>query len=539
MKKNIYIACLGILVFISVGFNSTRTDFFEIAKQIEIFTTLFKEVNMNYVDEINTAELMNTAITAMMEDLDPYTKFYNEQDVQDARIRQSANFSSIGASIGVHNNNLIITEISKNGPADEAGLVVGDVLKSVEGIQLSGNQDEIKNLLQGAVGSTLQLEYLQRGETKSAELIRTNEEKLAVPFYELLSDNTGYIVLEQFTRTASREVEMAVKELKSKGAEKLILDLRSNPGGLLGEAVNVTNIFVPKDVQITFTKSAIEKYNANYITKNRPVDTEIQLAILINERSASASEIVSGSLQDLDRAVIIGNRSFGKGLVQRPKNLSYGTSAKITISRYYTPSGRCIQALQYKDGEAIRNTAESYNEFTTKNGRKVFDGGGIMPDIEVKSAKVEGVTKALIQDFMIFDFATEYYYQHDIEQMEDFKLTDKDFKDFVKFLNDKGFVFENETEKHFEEMLIAAENEALTPVLNKEIKALQEKLKSANQEAILQQKEQIMNLLSEEIVTRYFYDEGAFEYNIVKGEEINTAQRVLSNLSEYKSILQP
>lgn len=539
MKKNIYIAFLGILVFISVGFNSIKTDFFEIAKQIEIFTTLFKEVNMNYVDEINTAELMNTAITAMMEDLDPYTKFYNEQDVQDARIRQSANFSSIGASIGVHNNNLIITEISKNGPADEAGLVVGDVLKSVEGIQLSGNQDEIKNLLQGAAGSTLQLKYLQRGETKSAELIRTNEEKLAVPFYELLSDNTGYIVLEQFTRTASREVEMAVKELKSKGAEKLILDLRSNPGGLLGEAVNVTNIFVPKDVQITFTKSAIEKYNANYITKNRPVDTEIPLAILINERSASASEIVSGSLQDLDRAVIIGNRSFGKGLVQRPKNLSYGTSAKITISRYYTPSGRCIQALQYKDGEAIRNTAESYNEFTTKNGRKVFDGGGIMPDIEVKSAKVEGVTKALIQDFMIFDFATEYYYQHDIEQLEDFKLTDKDFKDFVKFLNDKGFVFENETEKHFEEMLIAAENEALTPVLNKEIKALQEKLKSANQEAILQQKEQIMNLLSEEIVTRYFYDEGAFEYNIVKGEEINTAQRVLSNLSEYKSILQP
>lgn len=539
MKKNIYIAVLTIAIVISAGFTTVRTDFFEIAKQIEIFTTLFKEVNMNYVDEINTAELMNTAITAMMEDLDPYTKFYNEQDVQDARVRQSANFSSIGASIGQHNNELIITEVSKNGPANEAGLQIGDVLKNIEGVQLSGNQEEITNLLQGAAGSKVKIEYQQRGITKTAELTRINEKELAVPFFELLENKTGYIVLEQFSRTASREVEMAVKELKSKGAEKLILDLRGNPGGLLGEAVNVTNIFVPKDVQVTFTKSAIEKYNANYITKNRPVDTEIPLVILINERSASASEIVSGSLQDLDRAVIIGNRSFGKGLVQRPKNLSYGTSAKITISRYYTPSGRCIQALQYKDGEAIRNTSDTYNEFTTKNGRKVFDGGGIMPDIEIKNSKVEGITEALLFDFIIFDFATEYYYQHKLENSANFKLTDNDFNDFVNFAKQKEFDFENDTEKYFEDMMIAAEEEALTPLLKKEIKALQDKLKNANQEAMLQQKEQIMKQLSEEIIKRYFYAEGIYTYDIQHSEEIKTAQSILNNLNQYNAILMP
>lgn len=539
MKKKIYISLLSIGILISVGFTTVKTDFFEIAKQIEIFTSLFKEVNMNYVDEINTAELMNTAITAMLKDLDPYTQFYNEQDVQDARIQQSANFSSIGASIRLQNEKVVITQISKDGPADEAGLQIGDVLQKVEGITLSGNQEEAENLLKGSPGSKLNIEFLRKEKLQKTELTRINEKENAVPFYDLLEDKTGYIVLSQFTRTASKEVENAVKELKSQGAKQLILDLRNNPGGLLGEAVNVTNIFVPKDVQITYTQSAIEKYNANYITKNRPVDTEIPLAVLINERSASASEIVSGSIQDLDRGVIIGNRSFGKGLVQRPKNLSYGTSAKITISRYYTPSGRCIQALQYQDGKAIRNTEDAYNEFTTKNGRKVFDGGGIMPDISIENTKVEGITEALLQKFLIFDFATQYFYDNEIEKIEDFKLSDKDFKKFVSFTEEKGFVFENETEKHFQKMLVAAEDEALKKVLNKEIDALQKSLANAKDEALSQQKEQILELLSREIVQRYFYEEGVFNFDIQQGEEIKTAQATLKNKSKYNAILRP
>ena len=539
MKKKIYIALLSFGILISAGFTTLKTDFFEIAKQIEIFTTLFKEVNMNYVDEVNTAELMNTAITAMMKDLDPYTQFYNEQDVQDARIQQSANFSSIGASIQMKDEEVVITQITQNGPADKAGLKIGDVLQKVEGIVLSGNQEEAENLLKGSPGSKLSIDFLRNGKTQSSELTRVNEAEKAVPFYTLLQDQTAYIVLSKFTKTASREVEAALKELKQEGAKQVILDLRNNPGGLLGEAVNVTNIFVPKDVQITFTKSAIEKYNANYITKNRPVDTEIPLAILINGRSASASEIVSGSIQDLDRGVIIGNRSYGKGLVQRPKNLSYGTSAKITISRYYTPSGRCIQALEYRDGKAIRNTEDAYNEFTTKNGRKVFDGGGIMPDVEIENTKIEGITKALVKEFIIFDFATQYVFKNEFINIEDFKLTDKDFKEFMAFAKENKFEFENETEKHLQKMLISAEDEALKNMLSKEMEALENKLANAEKDALLQQKEQILRLLSREIIERYLYEEGVFNYDIQQGEEVKTAQEILTNLSEYNNILQP
>ena len=494
---------------------------------------------MNYVDEINTPELMNTAITAMLNDLDPYTKFYNEQDVQDARIMQSANFSSIGASLQMQKDKMVITQITKDGPADLAGLKVGDQLTQIEGVALSGNPEEAENLLNGSPGSEFEIKFSRQGETNKVKLTRVNNEDKAVPFYELLEENTGYIVLSRFSRTASQEVEAAVKELKSKGAEQIILDLRGNPGGLLGEAVNVTNIFVPKDVQITFTKSAIEKYNANYVTRNRPVDTEIPLAVLINGRSASASEIVSGSIQDLDRGIIIGARSFGKGLVQRPKNLSYGTSAKITISRYYTPSGRCIQALKYKDGEAIRNTADAYNEFTTKNGRKVFDGGGIMPDIKIENTATKGITEALLEQFIIFDFATQYSYENEIKNLADFELTNQDFEDFVEFAEKQNFEFKNETEKHFEEMLNAAEDEALKELLKKEIKAMQEALKKAKEEALQQQKEQIMKQLSREIVARYFYEEGVYQYDILRGDEIEAATKILKNKKEYNSILQP
>jgi carboxyl-terminal processing protease len=539
MKKKIYISILGLVCIASVGFTTVKTDFFEIAKQIEIFTMLFKEVNMNYVDEINTPELMNTAITAMLNDLDPYTKFYNEQDVQDARIMQSANFSSIGASLQMQKDKMVITQITKDGPSDLAGLKVGDQLTQIEGVALSGNPEEAENLLNGSPGSELEIKFSRQGETNKVKLTRVNNEDKAVPFYELLEENTGYIVLSRFSRTASQEVEAAVKELKSKGAEQIILDLRGNPGGLLGEAVNVTNIFVPKDVQITFTKSAIEKYNANYVTRNRPVDTEIPLAVLINGRSASASEIVSGSIQDLDRGIIIGARSFGKGLVQRPKNLSYGTSAKITISRYYTPSGRCIQALKYKDGEAIRNTADAYNEFTTKNGRKVFDGGGIMPDIKIENTATKGITEALLEQFIIFDFATLYSYENEIKNLADFELTNQDFEDFVEFAEKQNFEFKNETEKRFEEMLNAAEDEALKELLKKEIKAMQEALKKAKEEALQQQKEQIMKQLSREIVARYFYEEGVYQYDILRGDEIEAATKILKNKKEYNSILQP
>src|SRR5690606_29234412 len=279
----------------------------------------------------------------------------------------------------------------------------------------------------------------------------------AVPFYKLLKDGTGYIVLSQFNRNASSETTQALKELKEEGATRIILDLRGNPGGLLSEAINVSNIFVPEGELITTTKSVVEKYNKAYRTTRKPLDTEIPLAILIDGRSASASEIVAGSLQDLDRAVIIGARSFGKGLVQRPKELSYGTQLKVTISRYYTPSGRCIQALDYwnrdEEGNAVRISQDNYNEFKTRNGRKVFDGGGILPDIALETSEYSSITDALMREHAIFDFANNYYYSHQLNDLKDFQFTDADFETFLKFLDTRNFEFNTLTELKLTELL--------------------------------------------------------------------------------------
>ncbi len=539
MKKKFLGLVLAFVIAIgSFGF-SYRSDFFEIAKQIEIFTNLYKEVNMNYVDEINPAELMNTAIVSMLKDLDPYTQFYSEQDVQSARIQQSGSMSSIGANFKLIQEQVVITNIEEGGPADEAGLKIGDQLTHIDGIQVSDFQQDASELLKGAAGSSVDIQFLRQGEEKKISVERASEEQKAVPYHTLLEDKTAYIALAQFTRTASKEVGEAFKELKEQGAESVILDLRNNPGGLLGEAVNVTNLFVPKDVLITFTRSAIEKYNQTYVTQNRPLDDQIPITVLINERSASASEIVSGSIQDLDRGIVIGARSFGKGLVQRPKNLNYGTSAKITISRYYTPSGRCIQALDYQDGEAIRKDEKQYQEFKTRNGRSVFDGGGIQPDIEIESAQTEGLTKALLEQNVIFNFATDYYYQHSIAGLNDFKLTDKDYKSFVKYVKNSDFEYTTETEKHLQDLLKTAKNEDLKQLLDQDISAIEKAIANYKEKSFEDRRIAIERLLEEEIIRRYFYDAGVFEFDTKNAEEVKEAQAVLQDFNRYGEILQP
>ena len=523
------------LVFL-LGFSSYRNDFFEIAKQIEIFTNLFKEVNMNYVDEVNPGELMNTAMVAMLKDLDPYTQFYNEQDVQNARINQSGRSSGIGASIIRRENEVIIIDLQKEGAGDTAGLQLGDRITTIDGIAVENLNQDIFSLLQGAPNSTLKLKVLRDGATKEFNIKRQSEQEKTVPYYQLLEDQTGYIVLTKFGRTASKEVEYALKDLKDQGATKIILDLRNNPGGLLGEAVNVSNLFIPKDVLITYTQSAIEKYNAQYITRNRPVDTEIPLAVLINERSASASEIVSGSIQDLDRGVVIGARSFGKGLVQRPKNLNYGTSAKITISRYYTPSGRCIQALNYQKGEAIRNEENTYNEFTTRNGRSVFDGGGIQPDIEVAASKTESIAKALYEEGLIFDYATQYFRKNNIDNLNDFSWSSKDWQDFEKFVNKQDFNFETPTEKAINELVEIATEEG-NPSIESEVKKLKKLVEKEKDQLLSNYQLQIERMLVDEIIRHYFYKEGVFEYATLHANEVKEAQKILSDAISYKELL--
>jgi len=443
MKRRILIPILALVILISTV--SFKSDFFEIAKQIEIFTTLFKELNMNYVDENTPAALMDKAIEGMLSDLDPYTVYWTEQDVEDARINNSGIYTGIGASVRAKNDKIIIVEPFKDYPADKAGLKAGDEIIKVGEILLSDFKDGAGELLKGAAGSKVELTFVRQGKTETTILTRGAIDVQAVPFYKLINTDIGYIVLSKFNRKTTVETKAALEDLKSQGATKIILDLRGNPGGLLREAINVVNLFVPKGEVITTTKSVIKKYNKTYKTGRKAVDTEIPLVVLVNGRSASASEIVSGGLQDLDRAVIIGARSFGKGLVQRPKKLTYGTQLKVTISRYYTPSGRCIQALDYwnrdENGDPVRVDPKEYNKFKTKGGRIVYDGGGILPDIEVETAKFSPITTALLKDQAIFDFATHYYYSHQLSTWSSFIFSESDFQGFLRFLKRSFIAF--------------------------------------------------------------------------------------------------
>lgn len=539
MKKKIIIPILAVGILITTaGF---RNDFFEIAKQIEIFTTLFKELNMNYVDENTPASLMDKAIKGMLADLDPYTVYWNEQEVEDARIKNSGTYTGIGASVRTMNDKIIISEPFKDYPADKAGLKAGDEIIKVGDIRLSDFEDDAGELLKGAAGSSVELTFKRQGKTQTTTLVREKVDVDAVPYSKLIHGDIGYIVLTKFNRKTTIQTKAALLDLKSQGAKKIILDLRGNPGGLLNEAISIVNLFVPKGEVITTTKSVIEKYNKTYQTRIDPVDTEIPLVVLVNGRSASASEIVSGGLQDLDRAVIIGARSFGKGLVQRPKKLTYGTQLKITISRYYTPSGRCIQALDYwnrdENGDPIRLDPKEYNKFKTKGGRTVYDGGGILPDIELETAKFSPITTALLKDNAIFDYATHYYYNKPMSDWKSFQFSDSDFQDFVAFLGKNNFDYETETEKEFEKALRRAEADQLDDEIKSAYNALIASIDRAKAKDLQDKKAEIKSLLSDEILKRFFYRQGLYDYQVEHNPEILEAVSVLQDEKKYQRIL--
>ncbi len=539
MKKRVIYPIVAVAILLSTV--SFKSDFFEIAKQIEIFTTMFKELNMNYVDETNPAELMDTAIKAMLDDLDPYTKYWNEQDVEASKIRNAGEYTGIGASVRTIKDKIIIIEPYKGYPADKAGLKAGDEIIQIGDIKVSDFKEDAGELLKGASNTKVDITYKRQGETKKTVLTREEIEVDAVPFYTLLKDNTGYIVLSKFNNKASSETIAALKDLEAKGANKLILDLRGNPGGLLSEAINVTNIFVPKGELITTTKSVVKKYNKQYFTKKEPIDTQIPLVVLVNGRSASASEIVAGSIQDLDRGVVIGARSFGKGLVQRPKKLTYGTQLKITISRYYTPSGRCIQALDYwhrdKDNKAVRYDAKDFKAFKTKNGRTVYDGGGIQPDIEMETSKFSEITTALLRSDAIFTYATKYYYSHELKDATNFTFTDKDYEDFKTYVKQSDFNFETETEKSFKKALESAKKENFDKEIETSYKQVMASIEVSKQNALDTYKKEIKNLITDEIVKRYFYREGLYNYYVTHNPEVAKGQEILNDTNKYASIL--
>ena len=537
-KRYILPVVAGGLLFVVSSFTG---DFFEIAKQIEIFTSLYKTVNMNYVDETNPGELMDKAIKSMLADLDPYTNYFNEQDVVKFKINNTGEYTGIGAIITRKEGRLILKEPYKNYPADKAGLKAGDEIIQIGDVNLVDFKEDAGQLLRGAKNAKIEIKYKRQGKTFTTQIVLEEVELKAVPFFSKIDDKTGYIVLSQFNTKASQQTKEAVEQLKREGAEKLILDLRGNPGGLLNEAVNICNLFVPKNETIVTTKSKSERHNNTFKTTREPIDTEIPLVIIVDGKSASASEIVAGALQDLDRAVIIGSRSFGKGLVQRPIDLSYGTQIKVTISRYYTPSGRCIQALDYsnkdKDGKATRTAATNYNAFKTRKGRTVYDGGGILPDVELQETKLSNITEALQKNDGIFNFVTDYYYKHPNVGNTIPTITDADFTAFKQFLKKEQFAFDTETTLALKNTLAVAKREKLDTAIATEYQNLMVALQKSEENLLNQNQKEIKNLILDEIIKRYQYKEGLFLYYTKNNFEIKKAQNIVSNPLEYNTIL--
>ncbi len=538
LKKKIVIpTVLSGFLFVGMSF---QNDFFELAKQIEIFTSMFKIVNQNYVDETNPGNIMDVAIKNMLKELDPYTVFFNEQDVLKYKINNTGEYTGIGALITRRDGQLIIREVYENMPADKAGFKAGDVITQIGDVNLKDFKEDASALLKGAKNTKIDIIYSRQGVQKKGQIVLDEVEIKAVPYYKLLPNQTGYIVLSKFNEKASAETKEALLKLKEQGATKIILDLRDNPGGLLHEAVNICNLFVPKDEIIVTTKSKNSVHNHTYKTRNEPIDTEIPLAVIVNDRSASASEIVSGALQDLDRAVIVGNRSFGKGLVQRPFNLAYGTQVKVTISKYYTPSGRCIQATDYskkdENGKPIKTSEKEYNAFKTKKGRTVYDGGGVMPDIEIIDMKLSTIVRNISETEAVFNFATQLYYKNTNTKKPN-AITDADFNEFKTFLKKEKIEINTNTEKSLKSLLEAAKKEKIDNEISTEVKQLELAIDRSKDKELDKQKEEIKRLLYQELLLRYGYRNAFYDYISSNYSDVSKAVQLLNTPSEYNKIL--
>lgn len=539
IKKRVVVpvAAAG-LFFLGTSF---KDDFFAIAKQIEIFTEVFKTVNMNYVDQTNPAQMMDKAIKTMLAELDPYTNYFNEQDVVKFKINAISEYTGIGALTSRKEGQLIIKEVYKNFPADKAGLKAGDEIVQIGQVNLIDFKDDASQLLKGAKNAKIPIKYKRQGKIVTADIVLEEGDLKAVPFFAKIDEKTGYIVLNQFTRTASSETKAALESLKKDGAEKIILDLRGNPGGLLNEAVNICNLFVTKNEVIVTTKSKIDQHNNSYRTNFEPVDLDIPVVVLVDGKSASASEIVAGALQDLDRAVVIGSRSFGKGLVQRPIDLIYGTQVKVTISRYYTPSGRCIQSLDYghkdENGLATRTDAKNYNAFKTRKGRTVYDGGGILPDITLEETKLSPIAEALQQNDAIFNFATEYFYKNPSLGDKIPNLTDADFASFKQSLKKNPISMDTETQKALKSLKELAKKEGIDDAIKTEYNQLALAIQKSEENQINKYQKEIKNLILDELILRYQYREGLYQYYLKNNTEIKKATSVLNNQVEYNKIL--
>ncbi len=541
ITKTLFIAvfCIAAALTISAGSKN-----FEVAKNLDIFSTLFRELVVHYVDDVNVSEMMKSGIDGMLSVLDPYTTFIPESEIEDVRLMTTGQYGGIGAVIRPRGDHIMIVEPYKGFPAYKAGLLPGDLILDINGMSTrSRDENEIRTLLQGQPGTSISLTIERDGEELLKKIDREVIRVDNIPYYGMLDENTGYIKLTGFTQRAGREVRNAFLDLKENhDLEHIVLDLRDNGGGLLHEAVNIANLFIEKDKLVVSTKGRLPERSTTHRTLNDPIDLEIPLVVLVNRRSASASEIVAGAIQDFDRGVVIGNRTFGKGLVQNVVSLSYNTRLKVTVAEYFIPSGRSIQAINYAERREDGSVAEIPDSLKmsheTMGGRKVYDGGGIEPDIQVPQITHGAAVRALMQQHMVFDFATRFQRMHDsIPAPEQFNITGELYDDFLAFIEERDFSYDTRCEQLLRNLREAAADEAYYGVLEESFETLQNLIREAKEQDFITYRDEIEELLREEIVARYHYQRGRVIVSLGSDPEVGKALKVLADGQSYRNIL--
>lgn len=545
------------IVMLGMGMTSFKEDDrnFQISKNLDIFNSIFKELDMFYVDTVNAEKMIQTGVEGMLSLTDPYTEYYPEEEVSSLKEMTTGKYGGIGAAIRYYEakDRIAVVEPTEGMPAAEAGVKAGDIILSVGGKEMVRGDmkpqefsSKVSEALRGEPGTSFVLKVLRPLKNDSTvmefKITRKNIRTNPVPYYGMVKDSIGYLALSSFTENSAKDFKKAFIELKQKGAKSLIIDLRDNGGGSLSEAVDIVNLYVPKGQEIVVTKGKVRQAQGSYKTQNEPVDTQIPLAVLVNGATASASEIVSGSLQDLDRAVVIGSRTFGKGLVQTIRPLPYNGTLKVTTSKYYIPSGRCIQAIDYAkknaDGSVARTADSLTTVFHTAAGREVRDGGGIRPDIEVKGDKIPNIVFYLMNDDLIFDYATQYCWDHPtLASVDDFKLTDADYEAFKKLVKSRNFTYDRQSEKMLKSLKEIAEFEGYMTEAAEEFKALEKKLNHNLDRDLDYFAKPIKEYISQEIVTRYFYQRGAAMERLKDDTDLEEAIKVLQNPVRYREIL--
>ncbi|SHF45369.1 C-terminal processing peptidase-3. Serine peptidase. MEROPS family S41A [Mariniphaga anaerophila] len=546
--KKFWIGTLIVMVA-GLGFYSFNRDQknFEIAKNLEIYYSLFRELNTFYVDDVNPNKLVKTSIDEMLQSLDPYTNYISEDQMEDFRFMTTGEYAGIGALIGLQNGKIVISEPYEGFPAQKFGLKAGDVILEVEGKSTEKmTTQDVSNLLKGPAKKPVKIKLQRPGKKKPFEVdvVREKISIDAVPYYGMLDNNMAYIRLSNFTANCSEDVKKAFLELKENNPEGLVLDMRSNPGGLLQEAVKIVNFFVPEGSEIVSTKGKVTQWDKTYTATSAPLDTAIRIAVLTNGGSASASEIVAGAIQDLDRGLIIGSRTFGKGLVQTTRDLAYNSKLKVTTAKYYIPSGRCIQALDYshrnEDGSVGIVPDSLISEFSTKKGRKVYDGGGIVPDIVLKPEQLSNLSAVLITNFLIFDFATSFTNENaSIAQPEEFEITDEIYNQFSTFVKSKEFEYESQSKHILESLIEKAKEEKYYDLASDEFEAIKTRLEPHLDKDLNVFGDEVKSLLKNEIVSRYYYQKGAIRSSLNEDKVIEKAVDELGSQISYTSHFEP